>query len=165
MYCGRLSLFICLSNIHVKWPFIAFKRWADVVSLRRLDRLWFFRHHWFVKIGWLGKNGVQDTNLLDQIISVSGCLKSVQNSYFRSRPAIFWFSGALPQTLWHNIPPSHIILTLSWPILALLLLCWAPSEKAACTSCEIFGMTRPGIEPATPGHKAGTLPLSHCASI
>ena len=34
---------------------IAFKRCADVVSLERLDRLWFFRHHWFVKIGWFGR--------------------------------------------------------------------------------------------------------------
>ena len=34
---------------------IAFKTCADVVSLERLDRLWFFRHHWFVKIGWFGK--------------------------------------------------------------------------------------------------------------
>ena len=42
-----------------------------------------------MKIGWLGKNGVQDTNLLDRFISVLGCLKSVQNSSFRSRPAIF----------------------------------------------------------------------------
>ena len=34
---------------------IAFKRCMDDVSLGRLDRLWFFRHHWFVKIGWLEK--------------------------------------------------------------------------------------------------------------
>ena len=34
---------------------IAFKRCPDVVSLERLDRLWFFRHHWFVKTGWFGK--------------------------------------------------------------------------------------------------------------
>ena len=34
---------------------ITFKRCADVVSLGRLDRLWFLRHHWFMKIGWLGK--------------------------------------------------------------------------------------------------------------
>ena len=59
---------------------IAFKWCADVVSLGRLDRLWFFRHHWFVKIGWLGENGVQGTNLLDRFIRVLGCLKSVQNS-------------------------------------------------------------------------------------
>ena len=26
----------------------------------------------------------------------------------------------IPQTLWHDIPPSHIILTLSWPVLVLL---------------------------------------------
>ena len=26
-------------------------------------------------------------------------------------------------------------------------------------------MTRPGIEPATPGHKADALPLSHCAGL
>ena len=45
-------------------------------------------------VGW-GKNGVQGTNLLDRIISVLGCLKLVQNSYFRSRPAIFQFSRAL----------------------------------------------------------------------
>ena len=56
---------------------IAFKRCADVVSLGRPDRLWFFRYHWFMKIGWLGKNG---TNLLDWFISVLGCLKLVQNS-------------------------------------------------------------------------------------
>ena len=47
-----------MSNDHLE-PFnyhnIAFKRCADVVSLERLDRLWFFRHHWFVKIGWFGK--------------------------------------------------------------------------------------------------------------
>ena len=42
-----------------------------------------------MKIGWFGKNGVQGTNLLDRFISVLGCLKSVQNSLFRSRPAIF----------------------------------------------------------------------------
>ena len=45
-------------------------------------------------VGW-AKNGVQVTNLLDRIISVLGCLKPVQNSYFRSRPAIFQFSGTL----------------------------------------------------------------------
>ena len=59
---------------------IAFKRCADVVSLGRLDRLWFFRHHWFVKIGRLGRNEVQGTNLLDRFISVLGYLKSIQNS-------------------------------------------------------------------------------------
>ena len=42
-----------------------------------------------MKIGWLGKNGVQGTNLLDRFISVLGCLKWVLNSLFRSRPAIF----------------------------------------------------------------------------
>ena len=78
---------------------IAFKRCTDIVSLGRLDRLWFFRHHWFLKIDWLGKNGVQGTNLLDLIISILGCLKSVQNSYFRSRPVIFQFSRALLPTL------------------------------------------------------------------
>ena len=38
----------------------------------------------------------QGTNLLDRIISVFGCLKPVRDSYFQSRPAIFWFSRALP---------------------------------------------------------------------
>ena len=39
---------IYMSNDHLE-PFnshnIAFKSCADVVSLGRLDRLWFFRHH------------------------------------------------------------------------------------------------------------------------
>ena len=34
---------------------IAFKSCTDVISLGRLDRLWFFRHHLFMKIGLLGK--------------------------------------------------------------------------------------------------------------
>ena len=80
---------------HFNYHNNAFKRCMDVVSLGRLDRLWFFRHHWFLKIGWFGKKGVQGTNLLDRIVSVLGVLKLVQNSYFRSRPAIFQFSGAL----------------------------------------------------------------------
>ena len=64
-------------------------------------------------VGW-GKNGVQGTNLLDRIISVLGCLKPVQNSYFRSRPAIFQFSWAL---IYIYIYMSHI-----WKCT------WAPSE-------------------------------------
>ena len=46
-----------------------------------------------------GKNGVQATNLFDLIICILWCLKLVQNSYFRSRLAIFRFFGALT----HNI--------------------------------------------------------------
>ena len=79
---------------------ITFKRCADVVSLGRLDRLWFFRHHWFLKIGWLGKKWGSRHKPVDWIISVFGCLKPVQNSYFRSRPAIFRFSGALLFNYW-----------------------------------------------------------------
>ena len=58
--CGRLPLFVSpiyMSNDHLE-PFnyhnIAFKRCADVVSLGRHDRLWFFRHNWLVgeKLGF-----------------------------------------------------------------------------------------------------------------
>ena len=55
---------------------IAFKRCADVVSLGRHMTVCGFLDI----IGWLGKIGVQSTNLLDRIISVLGCLKPVQNS-------------------------------------------------------------------------------------
>ena len=48
-----------------------------------------------MKIGWLGKNGVHGTNLLDRIMSVFGCLKPVRDSDFQSRPAFFRFSRAL----------------------------------------------------------------------
>ena len=49
-----------------------------------------------MKIGCLGKNGVQGTRLLDRIISVFGCLKPVQGSYFWSRLAIFSFLEPWP---------------------------------------------------------------------
>ena len=39
--------------------------------------------------------------------------------------------------------------------LALLSSCWAPSERAASTIFKVFGMTRPGIEPATSRSQSG----------
>ena len=38
-----------------------------------------------MKIDWLGKNGVQGTNLSDRIMSVLGCLKPVRPNYERFR--------------------------------------------------------------------------------
>ena len=96
--CGRLPLFIShMSNDRLE-PFnyhnIAFKRCADV-SLGRLDHLWFFRHHCFVKIGWLGKKwGSRHwTELL-----------AFWDVWNRSRSLIFGpdqlFSG-FPEPRWH----------------------------------------------------------------
>ena len=40
----------------------------------------------------VGEKWVQGTTMLDQIISIFGCLKPVPDSYFQFRPAIFRFS-------------------------------------------------------------------------
>ena len=47
---------------------------------------------------------------------------------------------------WHDIPSSHIILTPGWPVLALLSLCRAPSQRAANTIFNAFWL---GINPIT----------------
>ena len=46
------------------------------------------------------------------------CLDVAGSSMLTFRMLPHW--NITPQTLWHDIPPSHIILTLSWPVLALL---------------------------------------------
>ena len=42
------------------------------------------------------------------------CLDVAGSSMLTFRVLPHW--NIMPQTLWHNIPPSHIILTLSWPV-------------------------------------------------
>ena len=51
--------------------------WEDLTVCDFLDII----DSWKLVGCW--KNGVQGTNLVDRIISVLGCLKPVQNSYFR----------------------------------------------------------------------------------
>ena len=94
---------------------------------------------------WFGLN-VAFNNL--SVISWR-CLDVAGSSMLTFRVLPHW--NIKPQTLWHDIPPSHIILTLSWPVLipSSTFLSWAPSERAASTIFKVFGMTRPGIEPAT----------------
>ena len=41
------------------------------------------------------------------------CLDETGSSMLTFRVLPHW--NIMPQTLWHDIPPSHIILTLSWP--------------------------------------------------
>ena len=60
--------------------------------------------------------------------------------------------------------PVHIILTLSWPVLALLSWCWTPSKRAASTIFKVSGMTWPGIEPTISRSQSGSsTTLCHCA--
>ena len=63
------------------------------------------------------------------------------------------------KTLWHAIPHSHIILTLSWPVLALLskqnLNAQRQVKEQLVPFFKGFGMTRPGIEPATSWSQSG----------
>ena len=78
---------------------IAFKRCADVVSLGRPDRLWFFRHHWFVKIGWLGKNGVQGKTCWTDLLAFRGVWNRSRILNFGPDRLFFRFSRALPHPL------------------------------------------------------------------
>ena len=71
------------------------------------------------------------------------CLDVAGSSMLTFRVLLHWI--IILQTIWHDIPPSHIILTLSWPVLALLSKCRAPSERAASTILKVFGMTRDRI--------------------
>ena len=112
----------CFSGTHqvVKWT------WSVVICL-------------FV---WFGLN-IAFNNL--SVIS-RRCLDVTGSSMLTFRVLPHW--NIMPQTLWHDIPPSHIILTLSWPVPI-------PSERAASTIFKVFGMTRPGIEPATSLSQSG----------
>ena len=60
---------------------------------------------------WFGLN-VAFNNL--SVIS-RRCLDVAGSSMLTFRVLPHW--NIMPQTLWHDIPPSHIILTLSWPVL------------------------------------------------
>ena len=64
----------------------------------------------------------------------------------------------IPNT-WHDIPPSHILLTPGWPVLALLSKCWALSERAASTIFTSLVWLSWGSNPQPPDHKVDTLPI------
>ena len=75
--------------------------------------------------------------------TVSGC-NGVLNAHFHRAASLKYH---VPDT-WHDTTPSHIILTLGRPVLALS----RKSECQASSSSTIFydfGMSRPGIEPVT----------------
>ena len=59
------------------------------------------------------------------------------------------------QDIWHDTTPSHIILTLPRPVLALPRL--SAKQGAASTIFKDFGMSRPGIEPVTSSFRERTL--------
>ena len=83
-----------------------------------------------------------------------GCLDVAGNSMLTFRVLPHW--NIVPDT-WHDIPPSYIILTLSWPFQipnsAFLML--SACQRAASTIFKVFGMTWTGIEPATSQSQRG----------
>ena len=83
------------------------------------------------------------------------CLDVAGSSMLTFRVLPHW--NVTPQTLYMI---SHPV-TLYWHwadqfwFLALLSYCWAPNERAASSIFKVFGMTRPGIEPATSRSQSG----------
>ena len=110
---------------------------------------------------WFGFN-VAFNNL--SVISRQ-CLDVAGSSMLTFRVLPHW--NITPQTLWHDIPPSHIILTLSWPVLALFSQCYFLYFRQAKEQLVPFlkSLVWPGLgsNPQPPGHKADAVPLSHCA--
>ena len=107
---------------------------------------------------WFGLN-VAFNNL--SVIS-RRCLDVAGSSMPTFRVLPHW--NIMPQTLWHDIPPSHIILTLSWPVLALYFLnaeCQAKEQLAPFLKSLVWPGWGSNLQP--PGHKADARPLSHCA--
>ena len=80
------------------------------------------------------------------IPTVSGCDREL-NAHFNSATSLKYHA---PDT-WHDTTLSHIILTLSWPVLALPCKseCQARSSLSTSFIFNDFVMSRPGIEPVT----------------
>ena len=81
------------------------------------------------------------STIFSHIKTMSGCDREL-NIHF-SESCITKKYQALD--IWHDIPPSHIILTSSWPVfwfLALLFKCWAPSKRIANTFNPLYTDTR-----------------------
>ena len=99
LYCRYSAVSpIYMSNDRLE-PFnyhnIAFKRCADVVSLGRPDRLWFFRHHWFVKIGCWGKMGFKAQTCWTDLLAFRGVWNRSRILNFSPDRLFFRFSRAL----------------------------------------------------------------------
>ena len=79
------------------------------------------------------------------IARVSGCGRELNAHIWRA--ALLKYH---PTDTWHNIPPSHIILTLNWPVLipSSTFLMLSAKQKNS-TIFKLSGMAQPGIKPAT----------------
>ena len=118
---------------------IAFKRCADVVSLGRLDCLWFFRHHWLVKIGWLGKNGVQGTNCWTDLLAFWGVWNRSRILNFGPDRLLFRFSRALVCTVCkcHFIDTIGVRNFKTFTVIITILGCLGGSVGCASTPAEV----------------------------
>ena len=100
------------------WKWTCPKSWGRRVHSSKMGQYsntitpyYIYTNIWFV---WCGLN-VAFNNL--SVIS-RRCLDVTGSSMLTFRLLPHW--NIMPQTLWHDIPPCHTILTLSWPVLALL---------------------------------------------
>ena len=85
---------------------------------------------------WGGNSGLTSLSTIFQSYH-DGCDREL-NAHFYSAASLKYH---VPDT-WYDTTPSHIILTLGRPVLAL-------PRGAASTIFNDFGMSRPGIEPVT----------------
>ena len=118
--------FWCYSHIkvHIQFIMVGYKR-------SRCGTTWDCVHHRSFHLEITEKGNAWDTmrnfifvwfglNVAFNNLSVISrrCLGVTGSWMLTFRELPHW--NITPQTLWHDIPPSHIILTLSWPVLALL---------------------------------------------
>ena len=86
----------------------------------------------------------QFQQFFSHITTVSGCDREL-NAHFYSAASLKYH---VPDT-WHDTTPSHIILTLGRPVLALYPVSLSAKRGAASTIFNDFGMSRAGIETVT----------------
>ena len=91
------------------------------------------------------------------ITRVSGCDREL-SAHFYSAASL---KRLAPDT-WHETTPSHIIVTLGRPVLALYPVSLSTKRGAASTIFKDFDVSRPGLEPATgPSPKRTLFQLSY----
>ena len=157
--------FPCPSKKSETWPFSvkfiqAINPWNYPIWLLKYgSKPWnkFLRENSVLLCVWFGLN-VAFNKL--SVIS-RRCLDVAGSSMLTFRVLPHW--NITPQTLWHDIPPSHIILTLSWPVLLNLLNTERQAKEQQVPFLKSLVWSGRGSIPKPPGHKADALPLSHCA--
>ena len=145
---------------------IAFKRCADVVSLGRPDRLWFFRHHWFVKIGCWGKMGLKAQTCWTDLLAFRGVWNRSRILNFGPDRLFFRFSRALVHQyvipLLRKIGEYRIsCVCCSLSPCAMILLNYGLTNRNHRNACTLVDLsqnlvTNLLLQNSTPGHVLGS---------